>query len=543
MSNENKLKCTYTLTNGERNPDCPYILYNMFQLKSNSTSASIIFLAVLHDIQTTKEKWVCLKMFYNFEEVGIKTIKGLREYKTLQSYQISEKGVFKTKQKLVSLISDKCDVKYAFNESYRLLYEREVYKYITEKIVNQNQSRNFVQFISDIDMNRSHFAEFYSKNSKKAVNFKNINEQYCINIENKSLFLSGSITEMILYEDTPLSLYNWLNNDKYKDDVQRAYKDVWFQILYTLSVLSHNKICHNDLHHHNILMKKLPNVKKLFFTIKYGEIEQVYMLETDIIPYFYDWDFSYCEEVGPNPNLYEEDIYIVSGTKNVFNPYTDFHTVYSHWDMTDIELKRSITINQFDNDGNNMYTINNAIRGYLEPIKLFKNNSIEEQLKNISDNFQLITIEEILKIYGVDNVYNEYKEKYECLKQAFGEEKSIVESEIVQLGRTVLQLLELRLVYGIFACRVNNILGIHGKYYELELSIATLGGSILTSLSEKIMSPLYILTHTYDEYTGNSPVGEDNCILNINEKEYTYINNSIEDNEKINLVECKKLLN
>ena len=98
------------------------------------------------------------------------------------------------------------------------------------------------------------------------------------------------------------------------------------------------KIAHNDLHHGNILVETLS--KPILLSYKMGDF--IFEFETNYILYIFDWDRSYCKEVGDNNlNCYCENY----NTCNQFNKYNDMFNVLCHLNYRDIPKQENAITN------------------------------------------------------------------------------------------------------------------------------------------------------------------------------------------------------
>ncbi len=111
------------------------------------------------------------------------------------------------------------------------------------------------------------------------------------------------------------------NNFIYKEDhSEDEIIKVLFQIIYAIYVMGQFRLMHNDLHGSNILVVKLSQKRKMSFTIG----GRIFLINTRYIPYIFDWDRAYAEELGANPQLDKERC-LGSGVCNRFRSTFDLY--------------------------------------------------------------------------------------------------------------------------------------------------------------------------------------------------------------------------
>ena len=96
---------------------------------------------------------------------------------------------------------------------------------------------------------------------------------------------------------------------------------VIFQVIYAIYILGLYRLVHHDLHFANILVVKLFEPRKMYFKVR----EQGFVIETEYIPFLFDWDWAYCELLGDNPLLANPTYCHVLGMCNEFNPRFDMY--------------------------------------------------------------------------------------------------------------------------------------------------------------------------------------------------------------------------
>ena len=208
-----------------------------------------------------------------------------------------------------------------------LIYESGVYEYILKHIIAPNLSPNFVSFVgfgccngNFINKNNIEYPSYgNSQEDKQALyNTKKMLENMrlrgeCILITERagegSYFGQPGMHPVSTLSETMKIINNTIDS-----------QCVLFQIFYALQLLAINKITHYDMHTNNILVMKLQKPVTMGFKIE----NRFYMVKTSYIPYLFDWDFSYCEELGNNPKLKGMEFI---NAQNTFNPYFDVYTL------------------------------------------------------------------------------------------------------------------------------------------------------------------------------------------------------------------------
>ena len=207
-----------------------------------------------------------------------------------------EKQLIETKSLTnIYFIKDKNKILYVVKVYPQVIpnYETHIYK-ITNKILKNNHSRNFVKYIS--------------QNSEIALYFK----QYLNN--------DFIITEYIMGQ----SFKNWFenilheiiktNSEKFVCYIFDIYQ-MLFQIYYSIMVLGKHEITHNDLHLKNILIDKSSKQHIACYKTLH---HNVYIDNNNGIPKIFDYDRATLKNY-PN-TLNKPQI----GQSNIFNKYRDF---------------------------------------------------------------------------------------------------------------------------------------------------------------------------------------------------------------------------
>lgn len=166
-------------------------------------------------------------------------------------------------------------------------YEKEVYKYITDKVLTE--CINFIPFLA------------YAECKKKV----------CI-------LATGTMRDVS--ENLP-SMFNFLGLNEDNLTMAEA-NEILIQLIYALYTLAKHKITHNDMHLSNILIERTKS--PVTITIGRGPEKEPFMFQTKLVPKIFDWNLSYCDALGPNPFLNTFDLQ-KSGLNNAFVPGADFY--------------------------------------------------------------------------------------------------------------------------------------------------------------------------------------------------------------------------
>lgn len=163
--------------------------------------------------------------------------------------------------------------------SLSLVYESNVYRYITDNVLKRKLSPNFVGLIA------------YGVCGDTNLQTITTSEDYDMIMD---VYGSDKFGYLITRKvDKPIPLHKIAK--KHKDVVN----GVLFQILYNLEVMRRVKIVHNDLHPYNILIDELENYT--YLTYQLGDDR--FSFYTRYLVYFFDWDSAYCQPLGDNPKL------------------------------------------------------------------------------------------------------------------------------------------------------------------------------------------------------------------------------------------------
>jgi len=186
-------------------------------------------------------------------------------------------------------------------ENGSLMYEKNMYEYISENIINTGICLNFIPFIA--------YGSCAYATVNKFIKSNTVNRRK----KNTHILVTGSVLNI-------MSLSDLLT--KTQDITKSEIKSIIFQLFYTLMIMENFEIIHNDLHFNNILVQILDKEVPLSFRVKLGEIR----FTTKYLIKIFDWDMSYCQEVGLNPKLIDGG-YAFYNMNNEFRRNFDFINV------------------------------------------------------------------------------------------------------------------------------------------------------------------------------------------------------------------------
>lgn len=98
-----------------------------------------------------------------------------------------------------------------------------------------------------------------------------------------------------------MSLLNILNITPHTENIVIDKLKLWFQLIYTLKVLSLFEVQHNDLHENNVLVAKYTydRHKKILYVVNNTE----FLIDTANVVLMFDWDRAYVPDLGKNKLL------------------------------------------------------------------------------------------------------------------------------------------------------------------------------------------------------------------------------------------------
>uniref|UniRef100_A0A6C0KTP9 Protein kinase domain-containing protein n=1 Tax=viral metagenome TaxID=1070528 RepID=A0A6C0KTP9_9ZZZZ len=179
-----------------------------------------------------------------------------------------------------------------FNKYEGLDYEKCVYKFITDKIILTNISPNFIPLVSSASCSLSNILPSlpFDPKDKRLIKLKRVEEFFPL-IPVK-FFVTGTTPNNSLFS---------FDDAMFQIDTTSPYdfKPILFQIIYSLSVMDHFGIVHNDLHFKNIFVQDLGEPYILKFNLENFSLQ----IKTKYIIKIFDWDRAYVESLGPNKLL------------------------------------------------------------------------------------------------------------------------------------------------------------------------------------------------------------------------------------------------
>ena len=212
----------------------------------------------------------------------------------------------------------------ATNKNDGIAYEAEIYRFIIDKIISKGLSPNFVPYLGfgvcslkklSTVLNDKEFAQYSYRRTYETTQ------------DTVGVLLTG------VPEGTVTSLSNFLKKDISDTDISA----VFIQICCTLLLMEKFCLVHNDLHKSNILVSEQEEEKVICYNIGKHPVtgdDVFYEVKTRYIAYFFDWDNSYCELVGDNPQL-DDWPCLGGGYCNYYSEKRDFYRIFSHIGLTE----------------------------------------------------------------------------------------------------------------------------------------------------------------------------------------------------------------
>lgn len=273
--------------------------------KKTSASDSEVLFATFVKLSAKKNANVAMKVWISLDQLSQREMDTFHRNK----YKIADTD-------FVASISDTLN----YLDLLRgLTYEAKLYKFITENIISQNLSPNFIPFLAFGSCNLERLQEKMTK-LLDPDDFQRLSKKIFKPIQVfKNLKLNILITGTKV--GAMASLQDLLKEDSITSHVSPSDRAaIIFQCLYSLLLLEHFKIGHNDLHMNNILVQKLDKPTCLKFKI--GDKSVAFL--TNYEPKFYDWDRGFLESLGTNPAL-NEIFSVESHSKNTFSQNRDYY--------------------------------------------------------------------------------------------------------------------------------------------------------------------------------------------------------------------------
>lgn len=167
-------------------------------------------------------------------------------------------------------------------------YEPRVCKEVINRIIEEKYSPNFIKCL---DVWR-YDAKVLNKYLKERLGVDRYNDAFEYSSGHDNGYYILLVLELI---DDANSL-----KSTYQSMTDRDKSTVLFQLVYSLAVIERFRTSHNDLHTGNVIIRKESEPKDRIFVVETEAGRILYRITTDIIPYLFDWDMSYCEFLGPN---------------------------------------------------------------------------------------------------------------------------------------------------------------------------------------------------------------------------------------------------
>lgn len=196
----------------------------------------------------------------------------------------------------------------SFYDIQGLKYEARLYKQIMDDIIDKNLSPNFVSYVA--------FG--------------------CCEVPNACFLITEKVGSGAYFGQPKLFPVYTLSS-VFDRMTSADQSKVLFQIIYALALLNIFKIVHNDLHTGNVLVMILDAPVKLKFIVK----EISYLIETKYIPYLYDWDLSYSEQLGENEKLHSLQEFNIT---NTLDSYRDLYTLFCYLFTRSARIPPSVKI-------------------------------------------------------------------------------------------------------------------------------------------------------------------------------------------------------
>lgn len=260
---------------------------SFFKNKSSASDTQIFFLTILSKLRIPTA--LAMKMYIGWDEIPEKDRKEF-----IKNNKLSVNPLTRT-------IAEKLErVRYTLG----LEYESAMYQYVTENIIFNGESINFLPFVAKATCSlaeisrKLRLSDLDIEEKEKLIPFLNDPLKVFPDLKLK-MFVTGSLENKDnlielhdLLEETSISLFEM--------------NSIIIQLLHALLVMQNHKIMHNDIHFGNILVEKVHPPRMVFLNL--GDSTTI-SFKTKYIPKIFDWDRSFCEAIGPNPILKSERYY------------------------------------------------------------------------------------------------------------------------------------------------------------------------------------------------------------------------------------------
>lgn len=188
-------------------------------------------------------------------------------------------------------------------------YEAKAYEYITKEIIEKDISPNFIPFIA--------FAKCYVRDIITSLEEKMIKDDF---IEELKEYLEEDSNAQlnILVTARKQNLITLRNFTEMSDKLPtEELASIVFQGLYSLMVMEHFQITHNDFHLRNIMVQVLDQPVCLNFM-------DTTTFKTKYILKIFDWDRCFIKSLGENPMLKRNNS-IITHQINKFRKNQDYY--------------------------------------------------------------------------------------------------------------------------------------------------------------------------------------------------------------------------
>ena len=209
---------------------------------------------------------------------------------------------------------------------HRLLYETQVYKYVTNQL--GPISSLFVPWIktymfsgSDLDVGnwKANDLDAYRKELKKSGHYEGYSELY--KRFAAQVNVNMAFAQITKRDDNDMTLLSFLRIQQGSLDM---LKQILFQCVFALACLAELRIQHNDVHVNNVLISFLSKTPKKGYYFK----GQLFYAEQYLQIKLFDWDLAYVEALGPNQGL-DDETFELNGVGNHFNSRYDLYMFLS----------------------------------------------------------------------------------------------------------------------------------------------------------------------------------------------------------------------
>jgi len=204
-----------------------------------------------------------------------------------------------------------------------LLYEASVYDFLSQNEVSK-YSPNFIDFLGIGKCELSKVKNYFTQEEYQKIleEFRRHYDQNEVRDDTMVVILmteNASNGKKFGQKDGQVrSMYDFRKN--YSPSVEEM-RLILFQIIYSISLMTHYRLVHNDMHQENILIVTFEEPVKLCYEIPvFDGGSKKFLISTRHVVYLFDWDMSFCQYVGHNPRIRYNFIH---GMYNIFNPYQD----------------------------------------------------------------------------------------------------------------------------------------------------------------------------------------------------------------------------